>query len=140
MKHTIILALIAPMICLSQIKNEDSAFLLFDGNNDDKCKIEVEGKGFEYVKKYRKTYQENFDTFYICDLQFRFDRSLTKDIYSIQYLDEVEIVDTELIKRKKSETILKYNPFENIYLLEKITPNKIVRYRVQWMDQWVVQN
>lgn len=76
--------------------------------------------------------------FYICNLKFRYNKSSKIDTCSIKSLDTLKIVNIEYLKRKKSETILKYNPFGKVVLIEVISPNKIVKYDVKWIDDWVI--
>ena len=135
--YILILTLIIPFITLSQTK-EETAYLLFNINSNDKCKVAVEGKGYLNLNKYRRTNQEKFDMFYICDLKFRFNKSSKSDTCSIKSLNNLKIVDIEYIKRKKSETILKYNPFKKVVLIEIISSSKIIKYDVKWIDDRVI--
>lgn len=138
--HILILILAIPIITSSQTQKE-TVFLLFDTYNKEKCKVAVEGKGYLNLSKYRKVNEpaSNLLFFKICEESFAFDTSKKKvDTISTKVLNNLKLVDLEYINQRKSESILKQNPFEKIYLLEKISDDKILRYNVTWINNWVM--
>lgn len=141
MKNIIFITLIFTcLFCYSQNKDKkETIYLLFDINSKENCTIEVEGKGYVKKNKFRKERQGEFIIFKICDESFSAHKSKSiKDTCSIKALDNLKVVSLDYINKKKSKTILKYNPFDEIYIIEKISDNKIIKYEVAWIDDWIM--
>jgi len=130
----------------SQSKKE-TIYLLFDSYSRDKCKIEVEQtyenkKGIEIVKKYRKEKKrKGFIDFYICDEKFVFNKAKNKkNTCAISSKKKHNIKDIDYLKEKyqKGEDF-KHHVFEKIYIVEKISKDKIVKYDVYWSGEWTIE-
>lgn len=135
---TLLLLLFPSMLCFAQKEKKEIVYLLFDTLSKEKCKVDVEGKGYQLLNKYRKEQGRNQSFFYICDESFVFGSKKRKDTCNIKALDNLKIVDIAYIKDKKSKSIMRYNPFKKIYLVEVISKDKIVKYDVLWIDDWTM--
>ncbi|MDD7915281.1 hypothetical protein [Polaribacter ponticola] len=135
----LILIFVYPIITLSQNNNEkENVYLLFDLNTKRKCIIEDGSGNSVKNNKYRKEIQGNYIYFKICDEKFSTHKFKSfKDTCHIRALDNLKIVDLKYINEKKSQSILKYNPFEKIYIIEKISETKVIKYEVIWVDDWL---
>lgn len=60
--YILIVILIIPFILLSQTKKE-TAYLLFNTNSNEKCKIAVEGKGYLNLKNIEELIKRNLICF-----------------------------------------------------------------------------
>ena len=104
----------------------------------DVCIIEDGSGNSVKNNKYRKEIQGNYIYFKICDEKFSTHKFKSfKDTCHIRVLDNLKIVDLKYINEKKSQSILKYNPFEKIYIIEKISETKVIKYEVIWIDDWL---
>ncbi|AIM61049.1 hypothetical protein IZU89_11485 [Cellulophaga lytica] len=138
---TLILFLVSTLICFSQEKKKETVFILFNAISNEKCKVPVEGKGYKKLNKFRKEYEDygNIINFKICNETFSFNKTKSvKDTCSVKILNKLKIVDLEYVINKKNKNILKYNPFDKIYIEEKISNNKIIKYGVVWIDEWLI--
>lgn len=130
----------------SQSKKE-TIYLLFDSNSRDKCKIEVEQtyenkKGIEFVKKYRKEKKRiGFIDFYICDEKFVFNKVKNKkNTCSINSIKKHTIKDIDYMKEKYQKgNDFKHHAFEKIYIAEKISDEKFIKYEVYWSGEWTIE-
>lgn len=134
---TSIILLFSCFFCFAQKENKETVYLLFDTTSEDKCKVDVEGKGYLLLNKYRKEHGQKRSYLYICNETFAFSKK-KNDTCSIKALDDIKFVDLKYIKDKKSKNVMKYNPFKKIYLVEVISKEKIIKYDVTWIDDWVM--
>lgn len=134
-----IIFLTLPLTCLSQKQAKETIYLFFNEKSMEKCLVAEEGKGYTNIAKYRKEYIKNALFFKICNESFAFNsKKKSIDTCSAIALQNIKFVDLEYINKKKSKNVLRYNPFEKIYIVEKIPKNKILKYEVVWIDDWVM--
>lgn len=142
MKATRVLFFLLYLYSFSQEKNDkEIVYLLFDTTSKERCLIEDGSGNSKYLNKYRKEYQDqgNIICFKICNERFTANKTKSlMDTCSIEVLLNIKVVDIEYLNNKKTKNILKYNPFEKIYLLEKFSKNKVVKYEVLWIDDWIM--
>lgn len=134
---TLILFLISTLTSFSQEKKKETAYILFDPLSKEKCKIPVEGKGYQKLNKFRKEFQGDYIFFKICDETFSTHKTKSyRDTCSIKALDNIKTTDYEyLIKKYDSLNEFKHHVFDKIYFIEKISKDKIVKYETTWIDQ-----
>lgn len=134
---TLILFLISTLTSFSQEKKKETAYILFDALSKEKCKIPVEGKGYQKLNKFRKEFQGDYIFFKICDETFSTHKTKSyRDTCSIKALDNIKTTDYEyLIKKYDSLNEFKHHVFDKIYFIEKISKDKIVKYETTWIDQ-----
>jgi len=138
-KITLTYLLLTTLLCFSQNVKKETVYLLLDLKSNEKCIFEDGSGNSSYVNKYRKEVQGNYIYFKICNEIFSTHKLKgLKDSSSIKALDNLNIVNLKYINEKKSKSILKYNPFEKIYIVEKISDTKVVKYEVIWIDDWVM--
>ena len=143
---TIILSLflIVSFTCFSQkqAKEKETVYLLFDEQSKEKCKVDVEGKGFLNMNKFRKGYWDNGNiiVFKICDETFTTHKTKSyKDTCSVKALDNLKFVDFDyLVKKYDSVYEFKHHVFEKIYFIERISKDKIIKYEVGWIDDIIM--
>ena len=143
MKNIIYLFICLFVYNLHSQEKKETVFLLFDSNSKKTCKIEVEStynnpKGIEIVSKYRKEYEKNHITFYICEEIFVLDRKSKIDTCDIKYLSKIKFETLQTIESKRaiSKYAFKNSVFEKIYLLEK-QKDRIIKYPVVWITDSV---
>lgn len=136
-KHIYVLIFLISANLFSQSEKE-TVYLLFNKNNKEKCKINVEQtyenkKGISFVNKYRKEERKNRTIFYVCEEVFVLDRRDKIDTCNIKYLSKIkfETLQTMESKRGISKYAFKNSIFEKIYLVEKYK-DKIIKYPVIW--------
>ena len=138
-KITLTFLLLTTLLCFSQNIKKETVYLLLDLKSNEKYILEDGSGNSKYVNKYRKEIQGNYIYFKICDEIFSTHKFKGfKDTCSIRALNNLKIVDLKYINNKKSKSILKYNPFEKIYIVEKISNTKIIKYEVAWIDDWIM--
>ncbi len=128
----------------SQTKKE-IVYLLFNSNNKEKCKIDVEQtyknkKGIEFVQKYRKEEKrKGFIDFYICDERFVFNKVKNeRDTCTVKSLNKTRNIEYLLGKYEKSNKF-KHLVFKKIFIVEKTPKNKIIKYEVYWSGEWTIK-
>lgn len=129
------IAVIIFLLSFSQTEKE-TVYLLFDRTSDEKCEVDIEGKGMSNVQKYRVSQKKGGYRFYICDEKFDFLKPCA-DTSSIKHIKNYKIVDLKYIVEKKNNEILRDNPFKKIFLIEKISEHRLVKYEVIWVDEWM---
>lgn len=139
---TLLLLLIVSFASFSQkqAKQKETVYLLFDEQSKEKCKVAVEGKGYLSMNKFRKKYEDygNTISFKICNQKFTTRNSL-KDTCTAKALDNIKLVDIEYLKKKyNSSNDFKHHVFEKIYFIEKLSNNKIIKYKVDWIDEIIM--
>lgn len=135
----IICFLFSSMLFHTQQQNKEIVYLLFDEKSEEQCKVAVEGKGYLNVNKFRKEFQADYIYFRICDETFSTHKTKTfQDTCSIRALENLKIVNLEYINNNKSKSILKYNPFQKIFIIEKISNSKMIKHEVAWVDNWIM--
>jgi hypothetical protein len=89
--------------------------------------------------KYRKEYKGDFIYFKICNENF-ITRKIkkAKDTCLIKAINNLKLVDLEYINEKKAKNILRYNPFKKIFIVEKLSKDKIIKHEVTWVDNWIM--
>ena len=123
----------------AQSKEKETVYLIFDTLNKEKCLIEDGSGNSKYLNKYRKEYTQQGLFFKICHESFAFNRKKKKiDTCSLKALENIKFSSINYINEKKAKHPLRYNPFEKIYIVEKISDEKILKYEVAWIDDWVM--
>ncbi|AMC11411.1 hypothetical protein Lupro_09115 [Lutibacter profundi] len=143
----LMLFLISTINCISQSKKE-TVYILFDGNSKEKCRLEVEyssdndGRldGYQTVNKYRKKYKNNRIIFEIYNENFVFDKQkFEPDTCSVQNFNKIKLETIESINKKVKDSDLGYlfknSLFNKIYLVEKISETRIIKYEVYWAGE-----
>jgi len=143
MKIIILITLsIFSLLCFSQEQKKETVYLLFDKGNKEKCSVPVEGKGNIKKDKFRKEYEDygNIINFKICNETFGFNKTKSfKDTCSMRTLEKIKLVDLDyLIHKYNSVYEFKHHVFDKIYLIEKISKDKIVKYEVGWIDEQIM--
>lgn len=121
MKNLIIIFFILSSISsYSQSREKESVYLLFNSQSKEKCIIE-DGLGNSLnLNKFRKDFNAEYIYFRICNETFTSHRTKSfKDTCSIKSLDNIKLVNLKYMNEKKAKNILRYNPFNNIYIIEK---------------------
>lgn len=131
----IIFFLLHCMNSFSQTKNE-TIYLQFPKNNQETCEIEDGIGNYIKVKKFRKENKENSIYFYICDEKFVFNKKkYLKDTCNVKILSNINIKKKQyLLNTYKKNKEFKHNIF-NIFIVEEISQDKIVKYEVKWNDE-----
>jgi len=138
---TLLLLLLSSLLSLAQNEESETVYLLFDTTSKEKCIVEDGSGKSQSFNAYRKEYQEhnNLTFFHIYNESFVFNTNKKQpDTCNIKELNNLKLVDLQYIKDKKSKNVMKYNPFKKIYLVEIISKEKIVKYDVTWIDDWVM--
>ncbi|WP_430409134.1 hypothetical protein [Kordia sp.] len=139
MKNLTLLLLLSTFFCFAQKQDKETVYLLFDMKSTETCIVEDGSGNSERLNKYRKFKENNLTFLVICNEQFAYNHKKSKlDTCSIDMLTNSKIVDLEYIKKKKSENVMRYNPFKKIYIIEKISNDKVLKYDVTWIDDWVM--
>ena len=118
-------------------EEKETVYLLFDEDNKDSCRIDVEWgedgddkvDGYKMVKKYFK----EGSVISICDEIF-----LAHKKKDTLFLKEVEnkLVDFDYIVNKHDNSNeFKHHVFKKIYFIEFISEEKVVIYEVTWNDE-----
>lgn len=137
----LLISLISFTFCLAQKESKETVYLLFDTTNKEKCIIEDGSGNSQSLNKYRKEYEKNLMYLHICNEYFAFNTKKKElDTCSRSMLNNIKLVDLDYIKDKKSKSVLRYNPFKKIYLVEVISEEKIIKYDVTWIDDWIMVN
>lgn len=137
---TLLIILFFSFSCLGQ-EEKETVYLFFDLKSKEKCKVDIEGKGYLSLNKYRKGTAGDFTSFYICNEQFSSHNSRSyREVIEEGAIADYNIVNLEYIRKAKGKTILRYNPFKKIYLLERISKDKIIKIEVAWIDDWIMVN
>ncbi len=128
--------LFVSIVTFSQKK--ETVYLLFNEYDcSKKCVIEDGAGNSSQECKYRKWHGENHIDFMICDENFRIYDTKKSDTSSVKILERINCVNTKYLNDEKSKTILRQHPFEKIFILEKISADKVVKHEVIWVDEWV---
>ena len=139
-QYFLILALIAPLIVLSQTKKKETIYVLFDVNNKETY-IKEDGSGNSYKqKKYRKeTKRKGFIDYSICDETFIFNIQTKKtDIIDGKYLKKIKLKTFKYLMNKYLKgKDFRHHLFEKIYFIEKISKDKMVKREVFWAGEWI---
>src|SRR5699024_6879995 len=129
-------------LCFAQTK-ADTVYLFVDTSSKEKCKVAVEGKGYQMVKKNRKENLMNYILYNICGEEFTFmkQRSVA-DTLSFGDQKKINYSDIDcLIRRFKNTEPARYkhNIFDKIYIVEKASDDTFIKYEVGWIDEsmWV---
>ncbi|WP_046758701.1 hypothetical protein [Kordia jejudonensis] len=137
MKNLTLLLLLSTFFCFAQKQEKETVYLLFDNMNEDKCNVEDGSGNSEKLNKYRKLNDTKISYLIICNEYFAYDYKKSKvDTCSINILANLKIVDLAYIEKKKSENVMRYNPFKKIYIIEKISDTKVIKYDVTWIGDW----
>jgi len=130
---TIIISIFLSHSCFSQIKEQRKKYLHFDTTSEKTYSIEVNGKIVKesfYTKGINKT---GTIKFYIGKEMFS---SIKQEIDTckIEYLKKINISDLNSLKKEvnRKNPLYPYKVFPNLYLVEKINHNEIVKYKVKW--------
>ncbi|QHI34983.1 hypothetical protein IMCC3317_03290 [Kordia antarctica] len=138
-KLTLLLLLFSSFFSFAQKEKKETVYLLFDTTSKEKCIVEDGSGNSQNLNKFRKEYKEKSISFNICNEYFAYStKKKLKDTCSIKELDNIKFVDLKYIQDKKSKNVMRYNPFEKIYLVEIISKEKIIKYDVTWIDDWVM--
>ncbi|MFC4221725.1 hypothetical protein [Flagellimonas marina] len=120
---------------ISAQTEKETVFVNFDIDSNEKCTIDVEGKGYLQVKKYRKTMLQDKVRYLICDQKFDLmDKSCV--VMDSTKIKTLHLSELDYLLKKKHEGILRQNPFNAIFLIEKIHENKFAKHKVYWTDEW----
>ncbi len=138
MKNLIfILFLCTSFILYSQSKKSEDAYLIFDNTSSKKCLIESGDGTTRQTNFFRKVLEEKRILFYLCDEAFYFSTE--------NKVDTITSVDSLFIKRlpdlKKDynkSSSFKHHVYDNLYILEKVSPNSFLKYKVYWCCEWVI--
>jgi hypothetical protein len=141
-----ILTFMISMKSFSQSKKE-VVYLIFDKNNTEKCKINVEQtyenkKVKSFVKKYEKEKKNDKIIFNICDEKFIFNyENQKRDSCTIKSLNKFNIKNLDYLKNKYLKgKDFKHHTFEQINIIEIISNNQIVKYyNVYWSGEWTIE-
>ena len=141
-----ILTFMISMKSFSQSKKE-VVYLIFDKNNTEKCKINVEQtyenkKVKSFVKKYQKEKKNDKIIFNICDEKFIFNyENQKRDSSRIKSLNKFNIKNLDYLKNKYLKgNDFKHHTFEQINIIEIISNNQIVKYyNVYWSGEWTIE-
>ena len=141
-----LLVFMISMKSFSQSKKEE-VYLLFDKNNSEKCKINIEQtydnkEGVSFVDKYRKENKKGKIIFNICDEKFIFDYKNQKiDTCTIKSLNRFNVKNLDYVKNKYQKgKDFKHHAFEQINIIERISNNQIVKYfNVYWSGEWTIE-
>lgn len=142
MKKKIMFSLLVlfSIVSFSQNEKEKTVYLIFDEQSKDKCKVPVEGKGYQNLNKFRKEVQGEHIYFKICDEIFSTHKTKSfKETCPIEYLDSIELVDIIYLKEKYDAKFeFKHHVFDKIFFIEKISAKKIIKYEVSWVDEIIM--
>ncbi|EDP95086.1 hypothetical protein U8527_08660 [Kordia algicida OT-1] len=134
----LIVLLFSSILCFAQNEKKETAYLLFDIKSKKKHLVEDGSGNSKMLNAYRKEKQENLTIMHIYGESFAFGINKQVDTCKIETLNDLKIVDIAYIKDKKSKNVMRYNPFKKIYLIEKISKDKFVKYDVLWIDDWTM--
>ena len=138
-KIELIFLIFASSLSFSQSDEKEIVYLIFDKENTEQCLIEDGSGNSRYLPKYIKEYTQQGLFFKICHESFVFNRKEKKiDTCSVKALANIKFSSIEYINDKKAKNPLRYNPFEKIYIIEKISNEKILKYEVVWIDDWIM--
>ena len=141
MKNIVTLFLIFSTIySFSQTEEKETVYLLFNRQSKEKCIIEDGSGNSLNLKKFRKEFQGKYIYFKICNETFIAHKTKSfKDICSIKILDNLKIVNSEyLLNKYNSSNEFKHHVFDKVYLIEKISKDKIIKYEVTWIDEIIM--
>jgi hypothetical protein len=147
--YVLVITLLTPFIAFSQSIEKEIVYVLFYDNSIEKCKIEVEyssdndGKldGYQIIKKYKKDSKGEKINFHICDETFIYTEHVsTIDTCSVNFLNKIEPKNLDYLLNKYAKgNNFKHHVFEKIYIIEKISENRIVKYEVYWSGEWTIE-
>ncbi|WP_225037257.1 hypothetical protein [Winogradskyella sp. SM1960] len=141
MKNIVTLFLIFSTICsFSQTEEKETVYLLFNRQSKEKCIIEDGSGNSLNLKKFRKEFQGKYIYFKICNEIFTAHKTKSfKDTSSIKILDNLKIINSEyLLNKYNSSNEFKHHVFDKVYLIEKISKDKIIKYEVTWIDEIIM--
>lgn len=124
----------------SQTEGKETVYLLFNRQSKEKCIIEDGSGNSLNLNKFRKEFQGNHIYFRICNEIFTAHKTKnSKDTCSIKALDNLKIVNFEyLLDKYNSFNEFKHHVFDKVYLIEKISKDKIIKYEVTWIDKIIM--
>lgn|SRR5699024_147060 len=138
-----ILLIVGKSNCIAQDTAKDTVYLFFDTSDTTTCRVDVEGKGYQMVKKYRKQNLHNYILFNICGEKFTFmkERSMS-DTLSVGEHNKINYSDIDYfirIFKNQEPTKYKHNIFDKIYIVVKVNNGTFIKYDVGWLDEsiWV---
>lgn len=126
-------------VCIGQNIQKDTVYLFFDISDSTTCRVDVEGRGYQMLNKFRKEVTNNFITFHICNQKFGFEIT-ESSMDTISKFEESKICYSDidyLIAKYKSAipSKFKHHIFKHIYLVGKMAPEKFIKYEVGWIDE-----
>jgi hypothetical protein len=136
---SIIILILLPCFSIAQNNNKESVYLIFDTNTNEKCIVEDGSGNSEELNAFRKEFQGNLIFFHVFNESFLHNtKSKKSKSISLDDLDNLKRVDINYMVHKKSKNVMKYNPFEKIYIVEKKSDGSYTKYEVTWIDDWTM--
>ena len=128
------MSILISFLVFTQEKKE-IVYLIFDIASNEKCEVDIEGKGVTEVNKYRVCSRKNVHRYFICDEKFDLLEGHV-DTLNVDNIDEFNVVDIQYVVDRKNEGPLRFNPFEKIFLIEVIDDHQMLILEVGWIDEW----
>ena len=136
-KSLLIVVLLNAFVVLAQGNEKEEVFILFDLTSDKKCLIEDGSGNFNYEKFFRKKRETKRIIFHVCDQEFGFE--INQPIDTLNSIKNLNIKGIDYIKRKYQEgNDFKHHVFKKIYILEKLSNDRILKYDVTWCCEWSI--
>lgn len=136
----IVIFFLSPTIIFSQSEKE-KVYILFNETSKEICNKE-DGRGNLFtIKIYKKKNKGKKINFYICDETFIYTEGKSeRDTCNIKILTKVKLQNLDYLLRKYNESEdFKHHVFEKIYIAEKISDEKFIKYEVYWSGEWTIE-
>ncbi len=142
MKHPLILIIffLSSILSFSQTKKE-IVYILFDKTSKEVCSVEDGSGNLLTIKKYREVDNNKVINFHVCNQKFVYKKETSKkDTCSTNILTRINLKDLNYLLQKYHENKeFKYQVFEKIFIVEKVSESIIVKYDVNWSGEWTIE-
>ena len=133
----IIFLMFLPIYTFSQTEEKETVNLLFNIQSKERYSGEDGSGNSLSLNKFRKELQGDYIHFKIGDETFTTHVSDSyKETCSINILSKINLVDINyLLKKHDGSNEFKHHVFDKIYIIEKISEDKVIKYEVSWIDE-----
>jgi len=136
----IVIFFLSPTIIFSQSEKE-KVYILFNETSKEICNKEDGSGNLLTIKIYKKKSKGKKINFHICDETFIYiEGKSERDTCNIKILTKVKLQNLDYLLRKYNESEdFKHHVFEKIYIVEKISDEKFIKYEVYWSGEWTIE-
>ena len=131
---------LTPIFIFSQSEKE-KVYILFNETSKETCNKEDGSGNFLIIKMYKKESKGKRMNFHICNETFIYTEGKSeKDTCNIKILKKSRLKNLDYLLKKYNESEdFKHHVFEKIYIVEKISNEKSIKYEVYWSGEWTIE-